>query len=282
MRKKLIAVVIALALLLVLGVSVYAITDGAYLGEIGMFAFDFTPSRFARVDGATYNTSFNTMLFSLLGTRFGGNGVTTFGLPNLTPYTPYGGEYLHYDIATSGLYPQYEGGAQEHHVTGEIKLFPYERLAGSTWIRCNGAALPAASSPMLVACIGNRFGSDSAGMFNVPDLRAVEPEGMYYYICAEDGNGFFTMGEMKLLAGSETFYNDRYSGSLSPCRGQSMLIINHMALYSLIGSNYGGDGTTTFALPTTSGTYGTANNLLNPLPGLEYYIVTLGSYPSRS
>jgi microcystin-dependent protein len=54
-----------------------------YLGEIRCFAFNFVPFGWAPTNGQLMSISQNTALFSLLGTFFGGNGITTFALPNL-------------------------------------------------------------------------------------------------------------------------------------------------------------------------------------------------------
>jgi microcystin-dependent protein len=54
-----------------------------YLGEIRMFAGNFAPSGWAFCNGQTMAIAQNTALFSLLGTNYGGNGTTTFNLPNL-------------------------------------------------------------------------------------------------------------------------------------------------------------------------------------------------------
>lgn len=48
-----------------------------------MFAGNFAPSGWALCNGQIMSISENTALFSLLGTNFGGDGMTTFGLPNL-------------------------------------------------------------------------------------------------------------------------------------------------------------------------------------------------------
>jgi microcystin-dependent protein len=55
----------------------------AYLGEIRMFGFNFAPSGWAMCNGQTLPISQNTALFALLGTTYGGNGTSTFALPNL-------------------------------------------------------------------------------------------------------------------------------------------------------------------------------------------------------
>ena len=52
-----------------------------FLSEIRTFSFKFPPSGWALCDGAALLINQNQALFSLLGTTFGGNGVTTFKLP---------------------------------------------------------------------------------------------------------------------------------------------------------------------------------------------------------
>lgn len=54
-----------------------------YLGEVCPVAFNWCPVGTLPADGRTLTVSGNEALFTLLGTTFGGNGTTTFGLPNL-------------------------------------------------------------------------------------------------------------------------------------------------------------------------------------------------------
>ncbi|MDH5833378.1 phage tail protein [Luteimonas kalidii] len=53
-----------------------------FIGEIQLFGFNFNPYGWAFCNGGTLPISQNTALFSLLGTQYGGNGQTTFQLPN--------------------------------------------------------------------------------------------------------------------------------------------------------------------------------------------------------
>ena len=70
-----------------------------------------------------------------------------------------------------------------------------------------------------------------------------------------------------------------FSGTFAPqgwmyCDGQLLSIPQNTALFSLLGTTYGGDGRTTFALP----------KLTSPLSGgapVKYIICTEGIYPSR-
>ena len=54
------------------------------------FGFNFCPIGWASANGALLSISSNAALFALLGTTYGGNGQTTFGLPNLQSRAPYG------------------------------------------------------------------------------------------------------------------------------------------------------------------------------------------------
>lgn len=53
-----------------------------FLGQIQMFGFNFAPTNWALCAGQIMPISQNTALFSLLGNIYGGNGVSTYGLPN--------------------------------------------------------------------------------------------------------------------------------------------------------------------------------------------------------
>jgi microcystin-dependent protein len=59
-----------------------------FLAEIRVFGFNFAPVGWAFCDGQVMPISQNTALFSLLGTNFGGNGTSTFALPNLQGSVP--------------------------------------------------------------------------------------------------------------------------------------------------------------------------------------------------
>jgi len=54
-----------------------------YIGEIRSFGFNFAPRGWAQCNGQLLPIAQNTALFSILGTTYGGDGRTTFGLPNL-------------------------------------------------------------------------------------------------------------------------------------------------------------------------------------------------------
>lgn len=59
-----------------------------FLGEIRMFAGNFAPKGWAFCDGQLLSVNENDALYSLLGTTYGGDGRTTFGLPDLRGRLP--------------------------------------------------------------------------------------------------------------------------------------------------------------------------------------------------
>lgn len=74
-----------------------------FLGEIRMVAFNYAPYGWALCNGQLLSISQNTALFALLGTMYGGDGVTTFALPDLRGRVP-----IHYGQG-SGLSVYTEG-----------------------------------------------------------------------------------------------------------------------------------------------------------------------------
>lgn len=54
-----------------------------FIGQIQMFGFNFAPQGWAKCDGQLLSIASFSALFSLLGTTYGGDGRTTFGLPDL-------------------------------------------------------------------------------------------------------------------------------------------------------------------------------------------------------
>lgn len=97
-----------------------------YVGQIMMVGFDWAPHQWAKCDGQLLPISSNTALFSLLGTQFGGNGRTTFALPDLRGRFP-----MHQGRGT-GLSPRsmgQKGGAED--VVLDITQMPSHNHTGS-------------------------------------------------------------------------------------------------------------------------------------------------------
>src|SRR5438270_12602344 len=80
-----------------------------YIGEIKVVAFNYPPLGWAFCDGQILSIAQNQALFSILGTTYGGNGITTFALPNLQGRIP-----LH---AGNGIVLGETGGEAAHQLT---------------------------------------------------------------------------------------------------------------------------------------------------------------------
>jgi len=80
-----------------------------FVAEIRIFPFIFAPKGWAMCNGQLMPISQNTALFSLLGTNFGGDGRSTFGLPNLQ-----GSVAMHTDqYSGGGTYPIGDTGGEQ-------------------------------------------------------------------------------------------------------------------------------------------------------------------------
>ncbi len=101
----------------------------AFVGEIRMFAGNFAPSGWALCDGQLLAISQNDALFSLIGTIYGGDGRTTFGLPDMRGRVP-----IHQGSGP-GLTPRSIGtkaGAENHTLTANEMPSHAHALRGSS------------------------------------------------------------------------------------------------------------------------------------------------------
>lgn len=141
-----------------------------FIAEIRIFSFNFPPRGWALCDGALLPIRQNTALFSLLGTTYGGDGRTTFQLPNLqgsVPMHPGQGPGLaNYDLGQVGgqstmtLLPQ-EMPVHSHALSasneiGEDRKATNEAIARSTGGPLYGPApgTTVAMSPAAIAPVG--------------------------------------------------------------------------------------------------------------------------------
>jgi len=76
-----------------------------FLGEIQSFAFSFCPKNWAPLNGQLMPINQNQALFSLLGTYYGGNGMTNFALPTAKPIFTATGFPFTQCIALVGVFP---------------------------------------------------------------------------------------------------------------------------------------------------------------------------------
>lgn len=144
------------------------------------------------------------------------------------------------------------------------------------WAICNGDSLNIRQNPALFALLGINFGGDGTTTFKLPKIDSPIPGTMYcisvqglYPSRPEDGS----TDSGQLLGQIELFPYNFTPGGWSRCEGQSLNINQNSALFAILGTKFGGNGTTNFQLPNLKGT--------EPDPNLHYCIALQGSFPTE-
>jgi microcystin-dependent protein len=200
--------------------------DGHFLGQVRMNASSFVPTTEARLDGQILPIALNQPLYSVIGTKYGGNGTTTLQLPDLRGRVPVG-------MGTgAGLSPRAVGesfGQEETTLTLNQLPVHEHLLPGGGLTGATGGSQP--YSEMQPSLTLNYI---------------IATSGVYPSKFADVGNSK-TLGEIALFAGD--FAPDGWA----LCNGQLLSIATNTPLFSVIGTNFGGDGRSTFALPDLQG-----------------------------
>jgi microcystin-dependent protein len=124
-----------------------------FIGEIFLFAGNFAPRNYALCNGQLLAISQNTALFSILGTTYGGNGTTTFALPDLRDRMP-----LHMG----------QGPGLSSRVLGQT--------GGASSVTLTVAQLPAHVHPLTASGTPGNSASPSAARASVSGARSIETE----------------------------------------------------------------------------------------------------------
>jgi microcystin-dependent protein len=154
-----------------------------YVGEIKMFGGNFAPENWAFCDGSLMAISQNEALFALIGTTYGGDGQTTFAVPDLRSRIP---------MHVSSQFPQGGKGGVESVVltTGQMGAHthvaqaaagnvgtPSNSPGGNYWSEWTGGqySVLAQTATLAAAAIGSAGGSGGATVAhdNLPPFQAV-------------------------------------------------------------------------------------------------------------
>jgi microcystin-dependent protein len=243
----------------------------------------------AACSGETLQIERNQPLFSLLGTTYGGDGVTSFDLPDLRGRTTVGNAPGAY--ATSRTLPMtYMIAAQApagsaYPMVGTIGVSA-ANYASSGWLAADGALLPIYQNVSLFEAIGKTFGGDGVSTFALPDLtgraavgigqgpagspvvlgQPIDPSdnagiaglGLAYLVnvagqpAPAQGDGGFP-DSVSVLGEVIAFAGAGTPTGWLPANGQMLSVGDYPALFELIGTTYGGDGQESFALPDLRG-----------------------------
>lgn len=116
-----------------------------FVGQLGVFGFNFPPKNWALCAGQQMSIAQNQALFALLGTTYGGNGVTTFGLPDLRGRVAVG---TGPSLSGGGTYTLGQIGGEPSHtlITNEIPQHTHFLQANSTTDASANASAGAANT----------------------------------------------------------------------------------------------------------------------------------------
>ena len=232
--------------------GLYPSGEGPNIDTIGMvYPFAGTtpggvPDGFMLADGSLLSIAQHTVLFSVIGNTYGGDGRTTFALPDLRQHVPIGAGQARIGEQTANIaVGQRVGDAEFNLVQAQLPL--------------NGE--PAAQP-----------------------LNTLQPSLGMHYVLATDGLfehlGAFesTLGQVLLYAGR------RIPEDWTLAHGQVLPVSQNQKLAFLLGNTFGGDGNTTFALPdlrgrTVVGTGGEQNLQLGDTQGSFSEQITMANIP---
>lgn len=258
-------------------------------GQLVLFAGYYKPANFYRCDGQVLSvTDYKTgELAKLLGSRFGGNGTTTVGLPNMPAIPTVNGDALQWLIAADGI--SYRDGIAS--ALGEVRPLVMPPPADSTlarqWLPCDGRLIPIEPNQALFSLIGTMYGGDGLTQMGLPNIAPIVTAGgqvLNYYICCQ---GVFPSPECDAVNGSPNSNTYEFLlGSVSQfaisqfaanglcgfilCQGQSLPLNRWTTLFSVLGTRFGKTPSSQFGVPSIpTGT-----------DGMKYALVTGGVYPA--
>ena len=198
------------------------------IGQVATFAGDYVPEGWRPADGSLLTIAGHASLYSVIGTTYGGDGVTTFALPDLRGRTIVG-------VGTgTGLAPVTLGEAFGSATT----VLSLGQMAGHDHGLPGGGATGAAGGATPVSnaqpSLGLTYLVATLGAYPPRDAPELSSDQIY-------------LGEIVAFAGGYV------PNGFALADGSLLSIATNSALFSLFGTNYGGNGTTTFALPDLRG-----------------------------
>jgi microcystin-dependent protein len=191
-------------------------TEGDTIGFIYNFAGDYAPGNSLLLDGQVLSIAANTALYSVIGSNYGGNGSTTFALPDLQ------------GVSTIGA------GTAAGLTTASLGV-----TSGTATVALTAAQVPAP----LPGAGGQSFDNMAPSLAVTPIIQVSGT-----FPSEDSGSGSSTfIGQIADFAGP------LIPGGWMAANGALLSIASYPDLFSLIGTTYGGNGTTTFALPNLTG-----------------------------
>lgn len=223
-----------------LGVSHLIRINGPFddLGEVGLFGGNFAPFDWAFPEGQLLSISNNPALFDKIGVTFGGDGISTFALPDLRGRTLIG------QRGAPGLTPRFVGELVGQKTTtltlDQLPSHDHRLPQGrQTDFVIGGQPVDDLYQPSfaLTPVISRQ------GIFPSRSSVSSLTSGDSNPLPISGGFGDPFLAEVTWVAGNQI------PDGWAPAFGASLPIAQNEALFSLLGTTYGGDGRTTFNLP---------------------------------
>lgn len=241
-------------------------TGEPFIGQISFFAGHYNLNNPMPASGQLLPINQNQAIFAVIWTNYGGNGQTTFAVPNLNGRTPMG--------IGAGPGPANWALAQQTGFVNSVltadQLPAHEHAATSLGINTGPA------------------GSGAPLSFMKPSLA------IHYILCT---NGFYpprtltnggslpkAIGDSQMLGQINLFAGEFVPRGWVACDGQVLSIASNVALFSLLGTNFGGNGTTTFALPDLSSRIpvGSSTGVPGAAYGAQQALLTTAQMPAHT
>jgi microcystin-dependent protein len=231
------------------------------IGSIVCVAFNFAPRDWVLCDGTVYPTSEFNILSQYLGNTYGGDGTTTFAVPDLRSRAPR-------HIGPINALGQTGG-------TEQVTLTQAQSPSHSHSFQASSAQASLAQPSLALLAPAAPRGIDaysSAATTTELTGTVIEPQGMESPQAHSNLQPFLAMNFVIATQGSyvppggeyppddepctgeiRIFASNTIPTGWAPCNGQLIDIAKNAALFSLISNIYGGDGHSTFALPDLRG-----------------------------
>jgi microcystin-dependent protein len=231
-----------------------------FLAQMPFFAGSFAGGDFTLASGQLLPLSQNQPLYAVLGTNYGGDGLTAFQLPDLRGRVPMG----------NGQGPG-------------LSARSLAQQTGSDTVAMSVAQMPAHQhavpwSPPL------EFLTGTSGSNQPQSL--IEPSLVLQYLIATNGEvpSVSTPATNKMIGEIQLFAGATVPGGWTPCNGQLLSVAANPALFGVISNFYGGDGVSTFALPDLSSRIpvGSTNRQPGAAYGAEQAVLTVAAMPPHT
>jgi microcystin-dependent protein len=152
---------------------------------------------------------------------------------------------------------------------GEVVLYPYS-FAPFNWVSCAGQLLQVSQNTALAQLLGNKFGGDGKQTFGLPNYQSVTPNDMMEYCIAL--TGIYPGGNRRAAIGEISLLPYEAPSGWFECNGQLLTKADFPQLFQVIGTTFGGDGESTFAVPDLISTP-------PPMPSQSIYCISAFGAP---